>query len=89
MPGHNEHHAFCKAVLGYTCPEVDSWLDEPFEQLKSQHRILRHSILEIGLKYNPVTDNKRFKCALLHIFLDDKLTAREAYLLFQIMGLKK
>jgi len=80
--------AFEKAILGKTYLDVHIWMDEPFEKLRSQHRILRHSLLEIAIKYNPITDAERFRSALLHIFLDDKLTAKEAYLLFRILGLR-
>jgi len=68
MPSHKIHAMMEKLVLGKTYLDVDRWIDEPYKYLGKRHRVLRHSPLEIMLKYH--SDPNRLIAGLLHIALD-------------------
>jgi len=68
MPSHRLHRLVDRMVLGKEYPDVHRWIDEPYRYLGKRHRILRHSPLEIMLKYH--SDPNRLIAGLLHIALD-------------------
>jgi len=65
---HRQHRALDKLLLGREYGDVHEWMDEPAKWLGPRHRILRHSPLEILLKYS--NDPDRLASALLHILAD-------------------
>jgi len=68
MPRHRIHRLIDRAVLGREYPDVHRWMDEPYKILGKRHRVLRHSPLEVILRFYPDTD--RVISGLLHIALD-------------------
>jgi hypothetical protein len=64
---HKEHQALDRILLGKEFAHVHEWMDEPARWLGPRHRILRHSALELLLKYG-VSDE--FVAGLLHLEAD-------------------
>jgi hypothetical protein len=66
MPSHAVHR---RLYPGRPYPDVDSWMDEPSKWLGSRHRVLRHSIPELWMRYPG--DWERIKYGAYHILLDN------------------
>jgi hypothetical protein len=66
---HKQHRAIDRALLGKEFPDVHEWMDKPAVWLGPSHRIMRHSPLEILLKYHD--DPERAFSALLHLLADE------------------
>ncbi len=65
MPSHRVHRALYPFKV---YPDVDSWMDEPSKWLGPNHRKLRHSVIELYLKYP--NDWGRIMYGMYHIMLD-------------------
>ncbi len=50
-PDHKTHRYLNKIVTGREFQSVNEWIDAPVRWLGPRHRILRHSPLDIVLKY--------------------------------------
>jgi len=70
MPSHQVHRAIDKLLTGKEHPEVHRYLDRPAKFLGPGHRVLRHSLLEVAMRFNPVTQPEEFISAVAHIELD-------------------
>jgi hypothetical protein len=66
------HRLIDRIFLGEEFPHVHRWMDEPYKWLGPRHRILRHSVPEVLLRFGL---SKEFLSACLHI-LADKLVRR-------------
>jgi hypothetical protein len=65
---HREHRLLDRLLLGREYGDVHAWMDEPARWLGPRHRILRHSPLEVLVKY--YNDPNRLASAMLHILAD-------------------
>ena len=65
---HRAHRLLDRLVLGREFPDVHRWMDAPYRWLGPRHRLLRHSVAEVLLKYRG--DPYRLASALLHIVAD-------------------
>lgn len=65
---HREHRALDRLLLGREYEDVHAWMDEPAKWLGPRHRVLRHSPIEVLMKYHD--DPARLASALLHILAD-------------------
>lgn len=65
---HRQHRLLDRLLLGREYGDVHAWMDEPAKWLGPRHRVLRHSPLEVLLKYS--NDPDRLASALLHILAD-------------------
>lgn len=65
---HRIHRLIDRLVLGREHGDVHRWMDEPARYLGERHRSLRHTPLEVLLKYwdNP----EKALSGLLHILAD-------------------
>jgi hypothetical protein len=64
---HKEHQALDRILLGREYKHVHEWMDEPARWLGPRHRILRHSPIELLLRYG-VSDE--LVAGLLHLEAD-------------------
>ncbi len=65
---HMKHRLLDRLLLGREYEDVHAWMDEPAKWLGPRHRILRHSPLEVLVKYH--NDPNRLASAMLHILAD-------------------
>lgn len=72
MPSHRTHKIVTKLILSEEYPDVHHWIDEPVKLLGFQHRVLRHSPLELMAKYG--RDPKRLTAAMVHVATDFAVT---------------
>lgn len=68
MPSHYTHKKIDKIILGKEYPDVHKWIDEPVKWLGPRHRILRHDIGTIALRY--YGDRERTISAYMHLITD-------------------
>jgi len=68
MPKHKIHRLIDRIFLSKEFPSVHAWMDEPYRWLGPRHRILRHSVFEVFVKYH--RDPEKLTSALLHILAD-------------------
>jgi len=68
MPRHKIHRLIDRLILGREHEEVHAWMDQPYKWLGRRHRILRHSVFEVFVKYH--RDPEKLTSALLHILAD-------------------
>ena len=68
MPTHRVHRLIDKLLLKREYPDVHRWVDEPYRWLGPRHRVLRHSPIEVVIKY--WGDPARMASGLLHILAD-------------------
>jgi len=71
VPRHKVHCAVDRLALGRAYPDVHRWIDEPYRWLGPRHRILRHDLLSVTLRYG--RDPRRLAAAVLHLALDGEL----------------
>lgn len=77
MPDHKIHRTLTKALVGRAYPKVDQWMDDPYKKLGRGHRVLRHSVLEVAAKYNPITQPQEFQAGLAHLIADTVFKTQE------------
>lgn len=82
MPSHRTHKIVTKLILSEEYPDVHHWIDEPVKLLGFQHRVLRHSPLELMAKYG--SDPKRLAAAVIHVATDFAVTEARKELRKQI-----
>lgn len=68
MPSHRKHRLLDKLILKKQYPHVHRWMDKPYKLLGKKHRKLRHSEIELFLRFGA---SKEFIAGLLHIYLDN------------------
>ena len=64
---HKEHQALDRIMFGKEFAYVHEWMDEPAKWLGPRHRILRHSPLELLIKYGV---SNELVAGLLHLEAD-------------------
>ena len=71
MPSHRVHQ---KLYPFTPYPDVDEWMDEPSKWMGPNHRVLRHSLIELYLRYP--NDWGRIMYGMFHIMLDKQTNER-------------
>jgi len=51
MSSHGIHRLIDKLFLGKEFPHVHKWIDESYKYLGRKHRLLRHTLKKIFIKY--------------------------------------
>jgi hypothetical protein len=66
---HRVHRLLDKLLLGREHGDVHRWMDGPARYLGERHRVVRHSPLEVLLKYHDSPE--KALSGLLHILADE------------------
>jgi hypothetical protein len=66
---HRAHRLIDRLLLGREHGDVHAWMDEPAKYLGERHRALRHSPVEVLLKYWDKPE--KALSGLLHILTDE------------------
>lgn len=71
MPSRKRHNEITKALLGNDYDEVNAWMDQPAKTLGPHHRKVRHTPLELIIKYAGEEDSgKKIAAGLIHLAAD-------------------